>query len=415
MPALGIVADDLTGAVDTANEVAARGYDTAVVAVPGTTPPDATVVGINTDSRYAPPSDAAATTRRSVDALGASVVYKKIDSTLRGHIGVEVAAALEATAAELAVVAPAFPTTDRTTWDGVHRVDGTPVAETAFAADINGPASSDVTALFADVGLPVTRVDGPEISRGVGPVATRFTDAVERHDQPPIVVCDARSESHLETIAAAGSRFNALFVGSGGLAAHLRLPASAAPSPGSPRPDSGAPLAVVGSVSDPTLEQLSRVPDGWLCHLDPHRLLNGTPAEAADPTGRPDDTAPTVLTAASTRSTVEETLAAGRDRGLSEAEIGGRIAAGLAAAAGVACRTTRPSGLFVTGGDVATAVLRELDATTVSLTGATAGAGIPVGRLCDGVVAGIPLITKAGGFGDQTTIVNCLDLLSPAQ
>ncbi len=411
MTELGVVADDLTGAMDTAGEVAARGYRTVVVAVPDASPPDATVVAVNTDSRYATPADAAEAVRSSVEAIGAATVYKKIDSTLRGNVGSEVAAALRATAAELAVVAPAFPAIGRVTWDGIHMVGGTPVAETEFAADRNGPASSDVAAAFAGRGYPVERVDGTDVADGADRVARDFSAAVRRYEQPPIVVCDARTAAQLETVAAAGARFDTLFVGSGGLAAHLRLDAPADADAVLPQPDPGAPLAVVGSVSETTLQQLERVPEPQRFHLDPVALLDGPTDDATEVAGRLDRGAPTVLTAASDRATVDDTLAAGRDHGLSDAEIRDRVATGLATVAGNACRVTRPSGLFFTGGDVAVAGLRALDATTVALTGATVDTGIPVGRLVDGVVADTPLITKAGGFGDETTIVNCLGTL----
>ncbi|MBB6645095.1 four-carbon acid sugar kinase family protein [Halobellus ruber] len=411
MPALGIVADDLTGAMDTAGEVATRGYDTAVVAVPDASPPEATVVAVNTDSRYCPPAEAAAAVRRGVDALGAPTVYKKIDSTLRGNVGTEVLAALRATAADLAVVAPAFPAIGRRTWNGVHRVDGTPVAETEFGTDRNGPSTSPVADLFGAGDLPVERVDGAAVTDGADRVADRLAATVERHDRPPIVVCDARTDAHLEAIAAAGARFDALFVGSGGLAGHLRMDARVDAAPAPPESEPGTPLGVAGSVSATTLEQLARVPEAHLFRLDPIGLLDGTPRAAADVAARLDRGVPTVVTAATDRSTVEDTLAAGRDRGLSDAEIGDRVAAELAAVAGEACRLTRPAGLFLTGGDVAVAGLRALDATTVSLTGTTVDAGIPVGRVTDGEVPGLPLITKAGGVGDRTSIINCLDAL----
>jgi uncharacterized protein YgbK (DUF1537 family) len=412
MPALGIVADDLTGAMDTASEVAARGYETLVVAVPDASPPDATVVAVNTETRYAAPADAAEAVRRSVDAVGARIVYKKIDSTLRGNVGSEVAAALRATGADLAVVAPAFPATGRETWDGVHSVGGTPVAETEFGADENGPPSSAVSDLFRAQEFPVERIDGADVSGGADRVAAGFSTAVERHDQPPIVVCDARTDLHLDTIAAAGAQFDALLIGSGGLAAYLQLNAPADSAGTVPQPGPGTPLAVVGSVSDTTLAQLGRVPEAQLFHLDPLELLAGTADAAADVADRLDRDIPTVLTAASDRTTVDDTIAAGRDRGVADAEIGDRIATGLAGVAAETCRITRPSGLLLSGGDVAVAGLRALDTATVSLTGSTVAAGVPVGRLVNGAVADTMLITKAGGFGDETTIINCLDTLS---
>jgi len=93
-------------------------------------------------------------------------------------------------------------------------------------------------------------------------------------------------------------------------------------------------------------------------------------------------------------------------------EIRGCVASGLATTAAAVVASQSPSGLFYTGGDVAVAGLRSLDATTVTLTGDAIAAGIPVGLLADGVASGTPLVTKAGGFGSEGTIVKCLDRLS---
>ena len=144
------------------------------------------------------------------------------------------------------------------------------MAETEFADDESGPPSSTVTNLFAAQKFPIEHIGGADVSAGVDWIVAYFGAAIERHDQPPIVVCDARTESHLATIAAAGARFEAIFAGSGGLATHVRVnaltdSAREVPQPG---PAPGTPLAVVGSVSDTTLEQLGHVPDIQLFHLD---------------------------------------------------------------------------------------------------------------------------------------------------
>jgi hypothetical protein len=93
-----IVADDLSGAADSAVPFAAR-LGTAVSLGGGR--PDAQVVAVDTDSRYAPEAVARERVARAVArgrADGARIV-KKIDSTLRGNIGAEIAAAREAAAA----------------------------------------------------------------------------------------------------------------------------------------------------------------------------------------------------------------------------------------------------------------------------------------------------------------------------
>lgn len=411
MTALAIIADDLTGAMDTAAPVAARGYETVVVAVPDGSAKEAAVVAFNTDSRYLPTEDATVAVRRAISALEASVVYKKVDSTLRGNVSAEVATAVEATGADLAAVAPAFPATGRQTWDGIHRVGERPVAETEFGRDENGPSTSVLTDLFAGEGHPVEHVAGTLVERGPASVERSFRAAIDHHDRPPIVVCDARNESHLATIARAGVSLDALFVGSGGLAGTLELDAAAMATDEPPEPPRGEPLAVVGSVSETTLEQLAAVPEAWLVRVDPLRLLAEPRAVAGEVAARLNRDRPVVLTAATDRSTVEQTVAAGTERGLSAAAIREQIATGLAAVGADACRARLPSGLFLAGGDIAVATLESLEATAVSLTGERVDAGVPLGRLVDGVAAECSVITKAGGFGEESTIINCLDAL----
>jgi uncharacterized protein YgbK (DUF1537 family) len=118
-----------------------------------------------------------------------------------------------------------------------------------------------------------------------------------------------------------------------------------------------------------------------------------------------------VVTAAVDRDAVDRTVAAGAERGLDGSEVRRRVAAELGETARRITAEEPPSGVFLTGGDIAVAVLRALDATTIRLTGRAVEAGIPIGRLSDGVAAGMPVVTKAGGFGGEATIVNCLNAL----
>jgi uncharacterized protein YgbK (DUF1537 family) len=63
----------------------------------------------------------------------------------------------------------------------------------------------------------------------------------------------------------------------------------------------------------------------------------------------------------------------------------------------------------LTGGDVAVAGLRALEATTVDLAPEGVETGIPLGRVRGGAADGLAVATKAGGFGGDAAIVNCLD------
>lgn len=124
-----IVADDLTGAADCGAACAAHGLKTAVVLDETGGIPRAEVVAFDANTRTMTPQSAAAETARIVRQYPARIVYKKIDSTLRGNVGAEIAAVLEAYRGmghpeAAAVVAPAFPAMGRTTKSGRMYVRG---------------------------------------------------------------------------------------------------------------------------------------------------------------------------------------------------------------------------------------------------------------------------------------------------
>jgi uncharacterized protein YgbK (DUF1537 family) len=416
-----IAADDLTGSMDTAHGFAARGRATTVLAIPeardGDPETDASIVAVNTESRYAEPAAAAAAVTNAVGSVDADVVYKKIDSTLRGNVRAEVDAALSAAGSDMAVVAPAFPAGGRTTEAGVHYVEGTPVAETEYGDDERGPTTSSLRECFEPLDRPVAAVDRTVVERGPDAVASAFREAIDESAPAPIVVCDAVTDDDLGAIAAGAKAFDGLYAGSGGLTEHVAVPGSGETPVAEPHPDrpgGSAPLGVVGSVNATTLGQLNRVPEDAVLELDAVEILRdeGSDAAAVRAVERLDAGEPVVLTAATDREAVERAREWATEHGLASGAVRDRVAAGLGeAAARVVCER-EPSGLFLTGGDVAVAVLRALDATTVRLTGEAVGVGVPLGRLADGAVAGRPVVTKAGGFGTEATVVNCLDALS---
>src|SRR6188472_4437131 len=108
---VGILADDLTGAADTALQFVRAGWRTDLQLRPGKS--DAQVVAVTADSRNLSAPDAAKAVVAAVGQLrqaGVTHLYKKIDSTLRGQIRAEVLAALNAWAGDaIAVVCPAYP------------------------------------------------------------------------------------------------------------------------------------------------------------------------------------------------------------------------------------------------------------------------------------------------------------------
>ena len=142
MISLLMIADDFTGALDTGVQFAASSIATRVIV--GTDielvakADEAQVLVVDAETRHLPPERAfqavEGLTRQAVD-LGVPYIYKKTDSALRGNIGAELAALLQASGERQLPFLPAYPKVGRVTVGGVHLVDGVPVAESVFGRD----------------------------------------------------------------------------------------------------------------------------------------------------------------------------------------------------------------------------------------------------------------------------------------
>jgi uncharacterized protein YgbK (DUF1537 family) len=151
------IADDLSGALDAAGAFFRAGRTVTVALSPDAWPevPAGEVVGVSTETRNASPAAARAAVLKTLDVLqarGARLVYKKIDSTLRGPIAAEVAALAERLPGVRLLFCPANPAVGRTVRHGVLLVHGIPVDATEFARDPVCPVrESHLARLLASV------------------------------------------------------------------------------------------------------------------------------------------------------------------------------------------------------------------------------------------------------------------------
>ena len=150
-----IIADDLTGALDTGTPFVDAGLSVAV-AIDVETADEALAAGtdvvvINTASRALPEDDAARRVRQAADALSArqpAIVLKKVDSRLKGNVAAESAALADALGLARIVVAPAIPDQDRTTYRGF--VVGRGVEKPIAVADLFTGRDMDVVVADAE-------------------------------------------------------------------------------------------------------------------------------------------------------------------------------------------------------------------------------------------------------------------------
>ncbi|TAK25394.1 MAG: four-carbon acid sugar kinase family protein [Chloroflexota bacterium] len=384
-----ILADDLTGAADTGVQFALAGMTTVIAFGPPSE--DASVVVIDTDSRSVSPRAAGLRVSRAI-AASRGQVYKKIDSTLRGNVGAEVAAALRALGRPLAIVCPTFAATGRVTRGGVLHVDGVPVHLTPLARDPVHPINSPTiaAAIARQTTLPIANVSLADVRGGTDRLVRRLRGLIG------ISVVDAETDDDLAIVAAAidalGDR--ALPVGSAGLAA--ALVALWRPSGGmnsrtaDPRRPARTIIVARGSQNPVSRSQTAALA-AQLGSGEIDGLVRGAVdvAVAALANGKP----AIIVTPEDTRRSASA------------------IARRLASVIGHVTRRAPVDGFILTGGDTARAVLIHLGARGLRLESEVAP-GVPVGEVIGGALAGRTAITKAGGFGAPTALVDAWSYLA---
>lgn len=418
-----LVADDLTGAADACAKFVARGFSGTVLLTPdapaAASDDQADVLAINLDTRRLKEPEARrrirdasrhATSDSRPAVFKQATVFKKIDSTLRGHVGAELDEAMSTFACTHAIVSPAFPAMGRIVRNGHLIVTTSPAGSERVVCDVAGVLASqgvrDVVAMPAS-GIPKT--------------------------PPRVLVCDAVSQRDLDhlvstasdAISAAGGR--PLWVGSAGLAdavaTHLArshapdvpshapplpLPPTLPPTP-LPAPVPVAPLPTlsprgrrvvlfIGSTHPVTREQQRRLLDTGIANVATNAAAL---RDALNHAGRH------VLVAVDWSRTdvrsVHDLLHAADLTGARPAAGAANVAAGAAAGA--------VAGFVMSGGDTAADICQVMGADRLCLGGEVAN-GIPWGLLRGGPADGLPLVLKSGGFGGPDALVDAVHFLT---
>jgi D-threonate/D-erythronate kinase len=218
-----ILADDLSGAADSAVSALDAGLEAEVFLTPDGAPESrAGIVAIDLNTREAKPETARRATIKSLQELHPPAqlfLYRKVDSTLRGNVAVELAATLAGAGRQFVLFAPAFPANRRVTINGKILVEDQPLEQTQFSSATN--AGPDLVMEMANVGLKMDFLPLETVRRGKQEIHRTVSDLVAEGSAN--ILCDAESDEDLFQIAQAGFEFGpqCLFAGSGGLAKQL--------------------------------------------------------------------------------------------------------------------------------------------------------------------------------------------------
>ncbi len=210
----GIIADDLTGANDTALQFHQRGAITKILLDSDCTPKvkaGTEVWALSSESRNVSEEEALIRLEKAVktfqENFSFDYYYKKIDSTLRGHIAIETLKMTELLGYDAAIIIPAFPQEGRITVGGYHLAKGVPIGRTEIAIDPHSPITeSHVPTLLksqlkeADADL-IGTIDLRTVMMGAGPVLMRINELIKAGKK--LIVADATSITDIEQIALA--------------------------------------------------------------------------------------------------------------------------------------------------------------------------------------------------------------------
>lgn len=343
---LAIVADDLTGALDTATPFVLAGLQVAVAVtrddIAEALATGADVVAVNTASRALGPAVAAERVARATSAIMRArpqILFKKVDSRLKGNPGAEAHAMADAADRHRLVVAPAVP-------DQGRRTEA-----------------------------------GHVVGRGVeAPIA--ITPAFG-HGRRPTEVVDARVDSDLDTLVARTDWTGVVAVGARGLGLALARSMGQL-AHGAPLRPTRSILFALGSRDPITVAQMDALAaEGRLgAVLD---SPGGTVPASDWPT----------LPALVRMTGALDADAASAARGFAEGIV-------------PLVRKLAPEVLLVGGGDTALAVLDALGVHLVEPRGEVA-AGVPWFDMFTSDGQRIACSVKSGGFGDTTTLLRMLD------
>lgn len=431
-----LLADDLTGAADASVPFLAAGLRVTVAIDPQARPPQPaadpariasaqdplavlrphSVLAVSTNSRELPRETARHIVRDTIAALqpsaspaahgsgvssgeGDVIRFKKVDSTLRGHLGPEVLDALTAWNCARAVVAPAFPELRRTIVDGRLLIDGV-------------STGTSLTELFEHEAFRsiVTMSESSILSGMLESIA-----GASRTQRSLALVCDT---THVETLDRIVDAFwplrgDTLWVGSSGLAravarriasdlsassTSISTSTSRSPSTSTAGPASSSSHDISDDARElaPGVETYDRRQRTGGCVLFIGSMTKISMRQCAELEA---DGIAAVNASDAAHPSVARALGCGSDllvrmRNDEPSQLYAMVKAVAALS---------PAGLVLSGGDSALRVCRAAGVVSIDLRGELE-TGVPWGTCSGGDFHGLPVVLKSGGFGRPDTL-----------
>jgi uncharacterized protein YgbK (DUF1537 family) len=405
MSYFAIVADDLTGASDTGIKLSKQGYETDVVFNPENIEyllRNSNILAVNSSTREDLPEIAYEKVYKITQILkmyGFKKVYKKIDSVLRGNVGVELDAVMKSFNISKTFLIPAIPLNGRTIVDGYLYINNG-IKDVLYVPDI----------IEKSTDIKVEKIVKNDISKGKEYIIEKIKKMASNIDGNIVILFDTEFEDDFNKISEALKDYDEEFLlaGASGMASYL--------------PDiwdmdetknirdkvkvGKSHLVIAGSYNNVTSEQIKTLVSSKNCAILPietekineyenygivelYKDINSLVSKESD----------VMIVAVDTL--LDENVEFKKENGPKITELLSKIAFSIIASG--YCKT-----LTITGGETAYQVMKSLGAYGMSLTDEILP-GMPMGTIIGGAADSFPLATKSGGFGEKDAFIKVIE------
>ena len=409
-----VITDDLTGG--NANSILLKKEGINVVTVVETamdvTGFEAAVY--STNSREIPQSEAFDRVYQLSEKLkdqGAVLFSKRIDSTLRGNLGAEIDAMLEALGEEvIAVCCPAYPDSGRTVNQGVLYVHGQALAQSAIIRERFSETFSSEVKIRLEIQskLKISQIFLDKIRQDPSSLSHLLDQEIAGGNR--IIVCDAVCNDDLSNLAKAITlnKHTIITVDSGFLTAEY---AKQKFQPKMPLSEKKV-LAVVGSVNPMARQQLEQA---WYSSLQVKKILVHT-RDLSDEVTRKNEME-RILNTLAQRKIHANVLTLVSDGIYAENIIDQKKDMNKTIDAFFA-QITRQAlldnpefrSLYTSGGDTTLAIYKALSAQGIQIIDEVLPLAV-YGKLMRGDFHGLHVVTKGGSQGDKYALEKCFRYL----
>ncbi len=417
-----IVADDLTGAVDTGVQFSRRNLKTVVITGYKTMHKslmDCDVLVVDTESRFDDPETAyrkAFQTGERAKSENIKYLYKKLDSTMRGNVGAEIAGLIDSMNIRHTFIVPALPHYGRTTRNGNVYIDGVLLAETDYSNDPKNPVKeSYIPAIISKQSDKKTAVlSYRDLMSGKQEISLKLKELMKSGTE--IIVIDAENEEDLEMIASllTGIQGRVMYAGCSGfadkLSGYFEL-----------QKGKKSNVVIAGSVNKITARQTeyaARELKIKVIDIDSEEIITGRKEAEKKRILKLTEKSITagedlIIRSSSSPNSVKKCMEKGRKLGMDDFRVSDLIANFLGELAGEFIIKKCLNGIVLTGGDTAIKTLNSLNINGIAVKDEIMH-GIPFGYLNDKKYGELMVVTKAGGFGGEDALFKILNFLRNA-